>query len=164
MKQYYCIGLHVHMHAVVRVQGPTCSGKTVHLNQTRARCEQLLMFRSLIADRCMHPHPPAGAAGDAWVAPAIRRGLLSPLLGAREAEWWQLLPPRMQALTLRNTSGALDPRGQARFVSLAPCTISLGASRLQCHFTASEPGSKDEQSSHPPGKVESSRVAGCRWR
>jgi spermidine/putrescine-binding protein len=50
--------------------------------------------------------------GDAWLAPAIREGLIMPLPGGRDqAAWWGGLPPRLKQLACRDARGRPDPNG-----------------------------------------------------
>ncbi|KAG2487410.1 hypothetical protein HYH03_013979 [Edaphochlamys debaryana] len=50
--------------------------------------------------------------GDAWLAPAVARGLVQPLRGAEGYRWWRLLPERMRQLVRRNpVTGLADPNG-----------------------------------------------------
>lgn len=50
--------------------------------------------------------------GDAWLGPAIARGLLAPIPGAEGARWWRRLPRRWQRLARRNAHGFPDERGE----------------------------------------------------
>lgn len=49
--------------------------------------------------------------GDAWMAPAIRQGLIRPIPGAERQRWWQRLAPRWQHLMRRDHQGRVDPHG-----------------------------------------------------
>eukprot|EP00201_Polytomella_parva_P008355 CAMPEP_0175062156 /NCGR_PEP_ID=MMETSP0052_2-20121109/14003_1 /TAXON_ID=51329 ORGANISM="Polytomella parva, Strain SAG 63-3" /NCGR_SAMPLE_ID=MMETSP0052_2 /ASSEMBLY_ACC=CAM_ASM_000194 /LENGTH=538 /DNA_ID=CAMNT_0016328129 /DNA_START=512 /DNA_END=2125 /DNA_ORIENTATION=+ len=51
------------------------------------------------------------AMSDAWISPAIRQGLIRPLVGAREQRWFNCLPYVMRRLVCRNNQGNLDPEG-----------------------------------------------------
>ncbi|KAI8466668.1 MAG: hypothetical protein J3K34DRAFT_379213, partial [Monoraphidium minutum] len=58
----------------------------------------------------------AGAAdvvtlGDAWLAPAIREGLLQPIPSAETYRWWRRLPRRWQQLVRRCADGSPDAAG-----------------------------------------------------
>lgn len=52
--------------------------------------------------------------GDVWVGPAMARGLLSPIPGARDSDWWSSLPPKLQQTCTRNRQGFPDANGEAR--------------------------------------------------
>lgn len=50
--------------------------------------------------------------GDAWLGPAIARGLVQSIPGAETYRWHRLLPPRLQQLVRRDARGQYDPHGQ----------------------------------------------------
>jgi len=50
--------------------------------------------------------------GDVWVGPAMARGLLSPIPGARDSDWWSSLPPKLQQTCTRNRQGFPDANGE----------------------------------------------------
>ena len=45
--------------------------------------------------------------GDAWLAPAVRGGLIAPLVGAESSAWWPALPEACRRVVTRDASGAM---------------------------------------------------------
>ncbi|KAK9807227.1 hypothetical protein WJX73_010860 [Symbiochloris irregularis] len=69
--------------------------------------------------------------GDAWLAPAIRDGLIQPIPDALSSSWWKALPPRWRSLVRRDNQGLPSADGD---VWAAPyrwgCTLIAANNRL----------------------------------